>query len=181
MPSYFLVGLRDGTTIITQERPVHGGRIEWSRCSREYESEAALRIGEGLQDGCSRCGQMYETTYSADVKRVMLEKNLCFDCWFWAEHIKPGGIVIAGHHYELGPEQPKQLPRMRGMGGRLFRIRMLADGRIVETTNLWSQGEVPAHFRQRYPDNAEFLDGAGAQRERGITYFRNSGRLRHDS
>lgn len=32
-----------------------------------------------------------------------------------------------------------------------------ADGTEVVTNDLWAQGVIPAHFRDRLPDNAEFL------------------------
>jgi hypothetical protein len=41
----------------------------------------------------------------------------------------------------------------RGFAGRRFVIRF-HDGRIVETTNLWSNGIIPEHFRDRLLDNA---------------------------
>jgi hypothetical protein len=42
------------------------------------------------------------------------------------------------------------------MGGARSTIRF-RDGRSVVTHNLWCQGEVPAHFREALPDNAEFI------------------------
>lgn len=44
-----------------------------------------------------------------------------------------------------------------GHGGRLFKIKMLSDGQIVETNDLWYQGEIPQEYRDRFPDNAEFV------------------------
>lgn len=46
------------------------------------------------------------------------------------------------------------------MGGRKFHIQM-HDGQVIETTELWHQGTIPEHFRERLPDNANFLNGAG--------------------
>lgn len=65
-------------------------------------------------------------------------------------------IVIVGHHfYSVGDPAMRGA---RGFGGRKFVIRMLATGQIRETTNLWSGGVIPPAWRERMPDNAEFVE-----------------------
>ena len=158
MTKFYFVMVGDAGSVVESENWPGDTTPAWSSISGGYDTVEALRRGTGLQDKCSLCSQPYTTQYTDDVKSVLLAKNICFTCWFWTEHIKAGGLVIAGRHYTLGREDGGQV---RGMGGRLFRIRMLSDGRVVESTNLWHQGAVPAHLLERFPDNAEFLDGAG--------------------
>jgi hypothetical protein len=63
--------------------------------------------------------------------------------------------VVAGTHYEIGPVSGGD-SRFSGFGGREFNIRFL-DGREVRSSNLWCQGVIPKVWRERIPDNAEFL------------------------
>jgi hypothetical protein len=77
----------------------------------------------------------------------------------WAENgdrTEDGRRVIrrGGWHYVVGAEQ---YAGMRGFGGARWAFRLLADGRVIHTTNLWFQGEIPAEFLGRLPDNAEQL------------------------
>ena len=44
----------------------------------------------------------------------------------------------------------------RGYGGRGIKIK-LQTGEIIVTNNLWHNGKVPKEFRDRLPDNAEFI------------------------
>jgi hypothetical protein len=69
---------------------------------------------------------------------------------------QPGGLVIGGKHYRLGSEYEGS-GAFKGHGGARFVIET-ADGTRVVTTNLWYQGEVPEHFRDRLPDNARFVE-----------------------
>jgi len=73
---------------------------------------------------------------------------------YWRQHIadRDGAIVINGVHYRIGKGMSG------GFGGRRFDIRMLADGRVVETRNLWFQGPIPPKWRELLPDNAEFVN-----------------------
>lgn len=63
-------------------------------------------------------------------------------------------VRVKGEHFLIEPES-SDFP-MRGFGGGRFLIHF-KDGRLVETTNLWSQGKIPEELRKRIPDNAEFL------------------------
>lgn len=62
-------------------------------------------------------------------------------------------VRIAGKHYAIWPETDTGA---RGFGGRQFTIQF-SDGRVVRTTNLWHQGEIPEQFRAFLPDNARFV------------------------
>lgn len=68
-------------------------------------------------------------------------------------------VVVDGQHYLICEERGSL--RFRGFGGRRFHIEFF-DGRRATTTNLMHQGEIPAKYRELYPDNARFLTAAEA-------------------
>ena len=63
-------------------------------------------------------------------------------------------LVINNKHYIVGPEQTKSI--LRGFNGQKFTIKK-DNGEIIETTNLWCQGEVPEKYRDKLVNNAIFL------------------------
>ena len=109
---------------------------------------------------CRECGKPFDALSCGDGPR-MVEQQLCFTCLFWTDHLEKGDkdgrrVIVYGHHYKIGSEAPSY---NRGFGGQKFTIRFLVDGETIVTTNLWHQGAIPAHFRDRLPDNAEFVKG----------------------
>jgi hypothetical protein len=76
---------------------------------------------------------------------------------YWNQQLsdRTRAVVIEGIHYRIGTRTGGG--DMNGHGGRLFRIRYLDDGRVVETRDLWFQGPIPPMFRDRLPDTAEFV------------------------
>lgn len=107
---------------------------------------------------CVVCGKE-ETAHYFDNKS-MVENKLCFTCQFWTEYVakEKNSIRIDGNHYMVGSATTPH--RYNGFGGRKFRIRK-NDGTVIETCDLWSQGPISEHFRDKLPDNAEFekIDG----------------------
>ena len=75
-----------------------------------------------------------------------------FEKKFQADALDSSAIVIDGKCYRIAPEHAGGF---RGFGGRKFKIKFLATGKIVETTNLWHQGEIPAELN--VSNNAEFV------------------------
>lgn len=104
---------------------------------------------------CKECGKEEEARYLEPTLTKMLEESLCFFCDFWSEWVgkkdRPEVARIEGRHYWVNPLTSDS--RWNGFGGQRFKIRWF-DGREQETNNLWHQGEIPAHFRERLPDNA---------------------------
>ena len=84
--------------------------------------------------------------------------NNCFDCSFWMRKIEMPDededrrVIVDGNHYRIGDSTGP----FRGFGGRKFKI-LFDSGRIVETSCLWSQGEIPERFHKWFPDNAVFV------------------------
>lgn len=132
-----------------------------------------LHSGLGLRDHCIRCrkcGTFEHTDRQMESKMLEAERlRFCFECLFWLGKAKlrrrdPNFCVIAGGAYYIGEEHQRE-GAFRGFGGAPHTIRFLADGRIVHTTNLWSNGTVPEHWRAFLPDSAEFVRVGATPRE----------------
>ena len=110
---------------------------------------------------CRECGNT-STETSGDLTRLAAEQ-LCFTCDFWLGYVarrdEANVVRLGGRHYILGDENAS--PTMRGSYGRRHLIRF-SDGRTAETGNLWHQGTIPDHFRDRLPDNAVAMKEAAA-------------------
>jgi len=76
---------------------------------------------------------------------------------YWRQQLadRARAIVINGVHYRIGYDGGNGF---KGFSGRRFDIRMLANGDVIETRNLWYQGPIPPKFRELLPDNAEFVN-----------------------
>jgi len=107
---------------------------------------------------CAECGETVDgLEVDGDLALMMAAHNLCFQCAFWAEKVairdRADVVRAGGQHYMIGEATPDMKPRHKGYGGERFEVRFF-DGRVVETDNLWHQGTIPSHFRDRLPDNA---------------------------
>lgn len=113
---------------------------------------------------CKICGKEVDAEhYISDVKEAMLEHQMCFGCNFWRERLVEDAelpphrwCMIDGTHYVIGYEDSNDY--FRGFGGREFYIKF-NDGTIITTTNLWCQGEPPLEWKEKFPDNAVFING----------------------
>lgn len=104
---------------------------------------------------CEICGKEFDRLiYGGDFERCCSSE--CFTKKFWndIEKEKEEHIFINGICYAIVDEP---ILGLLGYGGRKFKIRMFEDGRVVETNNLWCQGDVPEEYRPRLPDTAEFV------------------------
>lgn len=118
---------------------------------------------------CVLCGKSLAGSYYAVGNRDGKEMVACLSCHtaiFWLEKVEwrlglssPGGrpVVIDAVHYVIGPENARG---SRGFGGRKHVIRLRDTGEIIESTNLWLQGDVPLVFRDLLPDTADFVETA---------------------
>jgi DNA-directed RNA polymerase subunit RPC12/RpoP len=103
---------------------------------------------------CPSCGKSYTRRHTPE----SYIGNNCFDCSFWLEktdypdYMKNHQVIINGQHFMIG--ETKSF--IKGFGGRRFMIQFF-DGRIIETNNLWSHGQIPDQFRSMLQDNAVFL------------------------
>jgi len=123
--------------------------------TRPYPTEDQLRAECNIIDAqCHECGGVVALNYAEPLRSRMAARGLCFTCDFWSELIGAGRLVIDGEAYAIGDERHDG--GMRGFGGCRFTIEK-ADGSVIVSTNLWTSGRVPAHFRDRMPDNARFV------------------------
>lgn len=145
---------------------------------REYDEDGTYRGGWGFGSGadallnaldkladillsprCVECLSPQVLGYVDERERHMREHRLCFGCSFWIEKMedrRPEVFYADGCRYTILPDPPKGFRGFVGHGGAEFRIRF-NDGREVVSRNLWTQGVVPKHFRERMPDTAIFL------------------------
>ena len=125
-----------------------------ARCRGKFE--------EMLAHGpCVECGGVRYVDFVATMKARLLESGLCSTCDHWtmlhAKREDPRVAVIEGQHYMIERDLSPRTPRhCAGFGGSKHTIRF-NDGREVVTHNLWAQGTIPDHFRERLPDTAIFV------------------------
>lgn len=98
---------------------------------------------------------------SGDEGQIMRSHTVCFSCAFWMvirEQYDEKNVTINGTVYYVG-SAPKGA-RFAGMGGRRFDIQRFGEEEAITTYDLWCRGEVPAHMKNLFPDDAEFLSAA---------------------
>lgn len=111
---------------------------------------------------CCKCGEVVDTSkYWEDVASEMEERHLCHSCNFWHNHIENDAtvnkdvfVIANGVHYIIGDENSTDY--FRGFGGAKVTIKF-KDGRVIKSSNLWCQGNIPERFRNEMPDNAEIV------------------------
>jgi len=118
------------------------------------------------------------------VRNMMEKEQLCFNCAFWEIHArdfeagkeKEKVFFVHGTRYHDGGKVDKKITRgFLGYGGADWIIKIKDTGQIIETNNLWCQGDVPKHFKHRMPDNAEFIEIEHPEREKLLkTLFPNN-------
>lgn len=156
--------------------------IGWTSTETDAILEAAKLNAEAKCSECDRPREQDHRTHGHAIPR----KDLCFACNFWMDHMEYDrqggpGIVVEGIHYRYHKMENREAHRIGlgtgntlGFGGEHFYIRQWSGfsqkeidlarqygsvpiEKFVESNNVWCQGEVPPHFRDRLPDNAEFL------------------------
>lgn len=117
-----------------------------------------------------------------EAAQAQMDEHEEFHRKFWAERAEkvktnPKACAIDGHVYQVGEEHPYRAPELLGFGGRQFFIAR-HDGTLIETRNLWYSGEIPSAWRERIPDNAEFVNGERWIQLGGVSYLDSSGGAR---
>ena len=132
------------------------GRYLWNEAIRAVDAKHSEPPPQRLQ--CEECREYDLLRWEPRTRATLIVSGLCFTCEHWMRLAqgqgRPKVAIINGKHYMIGPEDASG---MRGFGGQRFRI-LFKDGRSVTTTNLWHQGEIPEHFRERMPDNARWVE-----------------------
>lgn len=105
---------------------------------------------------------------------IMHQMGVCYICAYWElKAQQPQTLVIAHRIYSIGKNGQHAPKQFKGMGGRQFEIEFF-DGKRMTIDDLWGGAEVPPRWRERIPNTARFLNGAGAETINGITYFNPS-------
>jgi hypothetical protein len=107
---------------------------------------------------CKNCGKRVRTAGWAD---DLFIERLCFDCHFWLPKTQMSDKQMGGriplrangvHRIAvMGEDGP-----FKGYGGATFVFEFI-DGRIGCFANVWHQGDIPAKWRDKLPDNGRFL------------------------
>lgn len=109
---------------------------------------------------CVECGDPRNYGRWNDGTQARMDaQGVCLTCLFWRDRVAEHGpkvAIVDGERFSISPDMPRGYQGFIGHGGAEFRIRF-HDGRNVVTRNLWAQGRVPDHFRDRLPNNAVFL------------------------
>ena len=106
-----------------------------------------------MNEVCRVCGK--EITNKRWYTPICSDK--CFTKDFWNQKVArkkdPNQVVINGQVYYIANENAAG---ERGFGGAVHYIKFF-DGREVRTTNLWANGEMPEEYREKLPDNANWM------------------------
>lgn len=155
---YYLATVFDEkiTKIITEEEKQ---TLRLSSYRGPFDSKKELKEHcEMLKEPCKICGGIVELEYTEPLKSELIEDGICFSCHFWKEKVHSYNertVIVDGLHYRYFDDNPGAA--FLGFGGREFRIKF-NDGREVVTHNLWHQGNIPERFRDKLPDNAQFIN-----------------------
>ena len=112
---------------------------------------------------CKECGQRGELENRYD-KDKLKENSLCSKCWFWTEKYLAARERFIDNKWQLyttGPEpteeQWKKHKAGLGFGGARYEFELHSDQSHVVSHNVWYGGEVPEHFRDRFPVNCTII------------------------
>ena len=111
---------------------------------------------------CRECMTMETNTYMASVQAQMTDRKLCYTCNFWWNRWKKCGdmrsIIVADRAYWIGNEDSSP-SHTRGFGGAPYLIHLfnVTPNKLMKSTNLWANGDIPERFKIRIANNAHFL------------------------
>ena len=116
-----------------------------------------------LVESCVECGKSDKANFREPTRSEMIEGQLCFNCLFWArlvrerESCNQETMVTEDYSHRIAkPSKPATYTGFLGHGGARVRV-LFDDGRVIDTNDLWYQGVVPSHFRDRLPPNAQVI------------------------
>lgn len=129
-----------------------GGSTHW--CTTEAEAQASLDESAAIVERSCATKLAYKEAGDRSID----------DRWGTRPpKISPRRNVlrIDGHHYIAAWEGTPNVGYRQGLGygGRVFRWRWLdePEGTRHTSNNVWFQGQIPAHWRDRLPDNAVWV------------------------
>ena len=106
---------------------------------------------------CEICNKtIKESSYSCG---ILCKNDACFKEHFWLSIIReyiedPDSFaIIDGKSYRIGLEEIPEA--LKGFYGAPYTIKYF-NGKIIHTTNLWTNGTIPNKYRIVLKDNASF-------------------------
>lgn len=120
---------------------------------------------------CQECNLPKDACYDH------VSRTHCFDCDYWLRLVcdtNPSEqVIVNGVHFIAGGWCDKEpaygTTRDLGFGGRKFVVKFTSGpnkDKILTTYDMWHQGKIPERFRDRLPDNAEFVENTSAVQPR---------------
>lgn len=111
---------------------------------------------------CHCCNRPIYLAWLDDDELVRMKE--CRSCNHWLGLHRGGNNIVIERdgersHYQDGGRKSKS--NHNGFGGTKFRIKF-ADGRTLETCDLWHQGTIPERLYHLFPVNAEFVKAGAA-------------------
>lgn len=85
-----------------------------------------------------------------------------FERKYWTEKLglENTSVRVKGNHYQFGTPILADRTTYRGMlgfNGHIWKVKFFDDRPQIITNNLWHQGKIPDEFKDKLPDNAEFV------------------------
>lgn len=165
MKKWFIVSPYNGENNVI----IHGNPDDYKLLSNGGEITSKSRIFNTKEElyeeckilpfNCRKCGSIIKSNYIEEEAKKLREKHLCFTCNHWDEIYKDMSnkrqIIIKGESYYIENDNPNAA--FQGYGGRLIKIKRFDSDKIIYTKNLWNQGKISKHWKQDFPDNAEFI------------------------
>lgn len=124
-------------------------------------------IIKGFESGtyayfCSCCGKPASTNYFGNER--MIEHKLCFGCNLWDKRSQDqASSIIAMYQGSLtlfskGSNTAPHNTKHNGFGGSLFKFRRYKDDSVVMSNNMWHGGSISYFWRDKFEENAVFLE-----------------------
>lgn len=104
---------------------------------------------------CCICGKEIEKSSYSSLLPPLCDNRECFTEQFWQEIINDKYHLFINHRAYCASKEKN--PVFKGFGGAKYKIRKLDTGEIIETDNLWTNGELPEKYWDQVKDNAEFI------------------------
>lgn len=154
---WYLVGVTGGPSLIVCTTEIlHTGQSEYgfiNSLSPPFKTkEYLIKDSFILAKPCTECGGIVSANFMNNHR--ILEQNVCFSCAFWLNKIdamETERLLIVNHQmYYIAPEDVNG--PFRGFGG--IKFVFVKNGELIESTNVWFNGDIPKRFWDRLPDNA---------------------------
>ncbi len=159
MKQYFLcAGKHHKQEIVFDEESniiMGGDEKQWLGRAGGFDTIEKLReVCKVLNEPCIECGGLIPTTYHEPIKSELISRNVCLSCNIWINKLAtlpdPNCFIVNGGVYNTRPEF--EGPGFRGFGGSEFKF--MKDSVLTVSKNVWFNGYVPDHFKDRIKDNA---------------------------